>query len=76
MTERNAVGWLPSMPQGCEDDFECNDGKANFPLQCCELPIIGKFCCEPDDQWAKPLPRTPAYVPIPVRTDDWPSYRP
>ena len=20
-------------------------GRANFPLQCCELPLLGKFCC-------------------------------
>lgn len=60
--------WFPSWPQGCEDDFECNDGKANFPLQCCELPIIGKFCCEPDD--FRPNARLPAYVPLPVPVEE------
>lgn len=66
---RSARNVLPFLPKGfgCEDDFECNDGKANFPLQCCELPIIGKFCCEPDN--AVPVSRTPAYVPLPVPVD-------
>ena len=40
-----AGGW--PLPQSCEDDFECNGGRANFPLQCCELPLLGKFCCAP-----------------------------
>jgi len=61
---RSSGSWLPFLPQGCEDDFECNDGKANFPLQCCELPILGKFCCEPDD--FEPTMWEPAYVPLPV----------
>lgn len=64
-----AGSWMPSLPHGCEDDFECNDGKANFPLQCCELPVLGKFCCQPDD--FEPTPSTPAYVPLPVPTDPW-----
>ena len=25
-------------------------GRANFPLQCCELPLLGKFCCTLEDQ--------------------------
>lgn len=66
------AGWLPGLPQGCEDDFECNDGKANFPLQCCELPILGKFCCEPDDY--RPA-RMPAWQPLPVPVDDQPWRR-
>lgn len=65
---RPAGSWLPMLPQTCEDDFECNDGKANFPLQCCELPILGKFCCEPDD--FEPVPQNPAWVPIPVPVED------
>lgn len=67
---RSAGSLLPFLPKGfgCEDDFECNDGKANFPLQCCELPILGKYCCEPPD--AEPVSRTPAYVPIPVPVDN------
>merc|ERR1712079_457582 len=43
---RDAFAFLP---QACEDDFECNDGAANFPLQCCDMPLLGKWCCEPDD---------------------------
>ena len=27
-------------------------GRANFPLQCCELPLLGKFCCTLENhQW-------------------------
>merc|ERR1719323_752341 len=58
------IAWLPFLPQGCEDDYECNDGKANFPLQCCELPLLGGFCCEPGE--LAPPPQNPAYVPLPV----------
>lgn len=65
---RPSGNWFPGLPQGCEDDFECNDGKANFPLQCCELPLLGKFCCEPSDY--EPVPQNPAYVPLPVPVDD------
>lgn len=57
-----------NMPQRCEDDFECNDGKANHPLQCCELPIFGNYCCEPED--FEPGLRAPAYEPIPVPIED------
>jgi len=56
------------LPQACEDDFECNDGAANFPLQCCEMPLIGSWCCEPDD--FVPVPQRPAWVPIPVPADE------
>jgi len=65
---QTAVGWLPSLPQSCEDDFECNDGKANFPLQCCELPILGNFCCKPDD--FQPTSQNPAFVPLPVPAEE------
>jgi len=69
---RLAGGWMPSMPQMCEDDYECNDGKANFPLQCCELPVLGKFCCEPDE--FRPIPSAPAHVTLPVSVQDqWPQ---
>lgn len=57
-------------PQTCEDDFECNDGRANFPKQCCEFPLLGNFCCEPDDGY-EPMREDPAYVPIPVPADPW-----
>ena len=61
-------------PPGCEDDFECNDGKANFPLQCCEMPLLGKFCCEPPDDFATGTPtEMPAYVPLPVPVDESPK---
>eukprot|EP00931_Biecheleriopsis_adriatica_P074988 TRINITY_DN48952_c0_g1_i1.p1 TRINITY_DN48952_c0_g1~~TRINITY_DN48952_c0_g1_i1.p1 ORF type:complete len:364 (+),score=41.93 TRINITY_DN48952_c0_g1_i1:52-1143(+) len=69
---RSAGSWLPGMPQGCEDDFECNDGKANFPLQCCELPLMGKFCCEPPDDFAQGTPKMPAWVPLPVPVEEEP----
>lgn len=65
-------GWMPSLPQGCEDDFECNGGRANFPLQCCELPILGKFCCEPKEYEPSRELQDPAYVPLPVPVDPWP----
>ncbi|CAJ1388237.1 unnamed protein product [Effrenium voratum] len=67
-----SAGWLPGLPQGCEDDFECNDGKANFPLQCCEMPLLGKFCCEPPDDFAnaKGVPEMPAWVPLPVPVEE------
>uniref|UniRef100_A0A7S2BF97 Uncharacterized protein n=1 Tax=Alexandrium andersonii TaxID=327968 RepID=A0A7S2BF97_9DINO len=60
--------WLPGLPEGCEDDFECNEGRANFPLQCCELPLVGKFCCEPGETAS--VPETPAWVPLPVPVND------
>mmetsp|Transcript_23938 Transcript_23938/g.55254 ORF Transcript_23938/g.55254 Transcript_23938/m.55254 type:complete len:154 (+) Transcript_23938:89-550(+) len=60
------ASWLPALPQTCSDDYECNDGKANFPLQCCEVMMM-KFCCEPDD--FMPTPNRPAFVPIPVPVD-------
>jgi len=67
---RSAGNWLPGLPQGCEDDFECNDGKANFPLQCCELPVMGKFCCEPPDDYEQGVPSMPAWLPLPVPVDE------
>mmetsp|Transcript_45536 Transcript_45536/g.105558 ORF Transcript_45536/g.105558 Transcript_45536/m.105558 type:complete len:396 (-) Transcript_45536:95-1282(-) len=60
--------WMSFLPEGCEDDYECNDGKANFPLQCCELPVLGRFCCEPDN--AVPIPSQPSFVPLPVPVED------
>mmetsp|Transcript_16352 Transcript_16352/g.28676 ORF Transcript_16352/g.28676 Transcript_16352/m.28676 type:complete len:381 (-) Transcript_16352:117-1259(-) len=69
---RAAGGWLPGLPQGCEDDFECNDGKANYPLQCCELPVMGKFCCEPPDDYEQGIPQMPAWLPLPVPVDEAP----
>eukprot|EP00408_Alexandrium_pacificum_P041448 CAMPEP_0171246468 /NCGR_PEP_ID=MMETSP0790-20130122/47969_1 /TAXON_ID=2925 /ORGANISM="Alexandrium catenella, Strain OF101" /LENGTH=175 /DNA_ID=CAMNT_0011713795 /DNA_START=116 /DNA_END=644 /DNA_ORIENTATION=- len=66
-----AASWLPSLPQTCEDDYECNDGKANFPLQCCELPLLGKFCCEPDDFRPAPSSLAPVLLPVPVEDDSW-----
>lgn len=65
-----AAGFSFGLPQGCEDDFECNDGKANFPLQCCEMPLLGKFCCEPPDFTEGGVRNEmPAYVPLPVPVD-------
>jgi hypothetical protein len=66
-TSRRA-GWMGMPQMGCEDDFECNDGKANYPLQCCSLPLVGNFCCEPDD--FEPATEMPAYVPLPVPIDE------
>lgn len=47
-----------TLPSPCEDDFECNNGTANYPLQCLlphecnpNLPSMfgmGRFCCDPD----------------------------
>lgn len=62
-----AAGW--SVPQRCEDDFECNGGRANFPLQCCELPLLGNFCCEPPERQEHYDRRDPAWVPLPVPVD-------
>lgn len=66
---QTTAAWSPSLPQTCESDFDCNDGRANFPLQCCELPILGKFCCEPEEIQSRP--QDPAYVPLPVPSDPW-----
>lgn len=68
-TLRPVAAWIPSLPQTCEDDFECNGGRANFPLHCCEVPLLGNFCCEPKD--FEPSPQDPAYVPLPVPSDPW-----
>jgi hypothetical protein len=59
------------LPKACKDDFECNGGTANFPLQCCEVPLMGKICVAPDD--FAPEPKDPAYVPLPVPTQDYPG---
>ncbi|CAK9108341.1 Hypothetical protein (Fragment), partial [Durusdinium trenchii] len=58
------------LPQSCEDDFECNGGRANFPLQCCELPLLGKFCCKPPDGDPSPDAKDPAWLPLPVPSND------
>mmetsp|Transcript_18723 Transcript_18723/g.51423 ORF Transcript_18723/g.51423 Transcript_18723/m.51423 type:complete len:174 (-) Transcript_18723:119-640(-) len=68
----SALSWLPNMPQTCEDDFECNDGKANFPLQCIDF-VFARICVDPDDfQQAPQTSATPAYVPIPVPVEENP----
>lgn len=61
-----------AMPSPCEDDFECNNGTANYPLQCLlphecnqnlpEMFAIGRFCCEPD---LPELAREVLRVPVP-----------
>ncbi|CAE7790713.1 fetA [Symbiodinium sp. KB8] len=56
------------IPQSCEDDFECNGGTANFPLQCCELPLLGKFCCKPPDDDVQRNSKDPAWLPLPVKS--------
>mmetsp|Transcript_29214 Transcript_29214/g.57205 ORF Transcript_29214/g.57205 Transcript_29214/m.57205 type:complete len:155 (-) Transcript_29214:215-679(-) len=64
-----ALSWMPSMPQICDDSFDCNDGKANFPLQCLDLAFI-KVCVDPDDfDQSAAVSGEPAYVPIPVRAE-------
>mmetsp|Transcript_13969 Transcript_13969/g.32817 ORF Transcript_13969/g.32817 Transcript_13969/m.32817 type:complete len:350 (-) Transcript_13969:56-1105(-) len=68
-TPFDSTSWSPSLPQSCEDDYECNDGRANFPLQCCEVPLLGRFCCKPED--FQPSPQQPNYVPLPVPTDEF-----
>jgi hypothetical protein len=65
---RHVMGAALSLPQSCEDDYECNDGKANYPLRCCELPLVGGICCEPDDE----ATGNPAWSPLPVPVDDEP----
>eukprot|EP00438_Fugacium_kawagutii_P012838 Skav200130 [mRNA] locus=scaffold4172:99507:100508:+ [translate_table: standard] len=57
------------VPASCEDDFDCNDGRANFPLQCCELPLLGKFCCKPPDD-PSPDSKDPSWLPLPVPSQD------
>mmetsp|Transcript_81393 Transcript_81393/g.233903 ORF Transcript_81393/g.233903 Transcript_81393/m.233903 type:complete len:356 (+) Transcript_81393:53-1120(+) len=65
--------WSLSLPEPCEDDFQCNDGAANFPLECCDVPLLGKFCCKPPD--FEPRSTEPAYVPLPVPSDPWQQQR-
>jgi len=69
-----AVSWMPSMPQTCDDDFDCNEGKANFPLQCLDMELL-KVCVDPDD-FERSGSRELAYVPIPVKAEDDPRGRP
>lgn len=66
---RRVMGATLSLPQTCEDDYECNDGKANYPLRCCEFPFVGNICCEPDDYAPTD---NPAWSPLPVPVDEEP----
>jgi len=68
-----AMSWMPSMPQTCDDDFDCNGGKANFPLQCLDLLLL-KICVDPDDFEGGGGGQL-AYVPIPVKAEDSPYGR-
>ena len=64
-----ALSWMPSMPQTCNDDFDCNGGRANFPLQCLDMVFL-KVCIDPDDfERSTAGSRELAYVPIPVRAE-------
>ena len=62
-----ALGWLSDMPQMCEDDYECNGGKANFPLRCLDV-VMAKVCVDPDD-FLRPSSTEAAYEPLVVRPD-------
>jgi len=65
-----ALSWMPSMPQTCDDDFDCNGGRANFPLQCLDMVFL-KVCVDPDDfERSTAASGELAYVPIPVQADD------
>lgn len=64
-----ALGLTQSMPQICDDDFDCNGGKANFPFRCLDM-LLTKICVNPDDfEKNTPTSAEPAYVPIPVEAD-------
>eukprot|EP00440_Ansanella_granifera_P029244 gb/GFBE01031765.1/.p1 GENE.gb/GFBE01031765.1/~~gb/GFBE01031765.1/.p1 ORF type:complete len:152 (+),score=9.73 gb/GFBE01031765.1/:1-456(+) len=70
LASASALKWMPSMPQTCNDDFECNGGKANFPLQCVDM-FVAKICVDPDDfQQSSQVSSELAYVPLPVRADE------
>jgi hypothetical protein len=45
----------------CEDDYECNGGKANFPLRCLDV-AVAKMCVDPDD-FLRPSSTEAAYEP-------------
>jgi len=64
---RRVMGVSLSLPQTCEDDYECNDGTANYPLRCCEFPFVGNICCEPDDYAPTD---NPAWSSLPVPVED------
>jgi len=67
-----ALSWMPNMPQTCDDDFDCNGGRANFPLQCLDM-VFAKVCIDPDDfERSTAGSRELAYVPIPVQVEDTP----
>lgn len=68
VTRQAGSNW--PVPESCEDDFDCNGGRANFPLQCCELPLLGKFCCKPPDGETSPDSKDPAWLPLPVPSND------
>eukprot|EP00419_Tripos_fusus_P064080 CAMPEP_0172929886 /NCGR_PEP_ID=MMETSP1075-20121228/218710_1 /TAXON_ID=2916 /ORGANISM="Ceratium fusus, Strain PA161109" /LENGTH=209 /DNA_ID=CAMNT_0013791191 /DNA_START=69 /DNA_END=698 /DNA_ORIENTATION=- len=70
-----ALSWMPSMPQTCNDDFDCNEGRANFPLQCLDMVFL-KVCIDPDDfERSTAGSGELAYVPIPVQVEDNPYGR-
>lgn len=69
-----AMSGMPSMPQTCEDDFDCNGGNANFPLQCLNMVFL-KVCIDPDDFEGGGDAGQLAYVPIPVQAEDNPYGR-
>eukprot|EP00419_Tripos_fusus_P037583 CAMPEP_0172777904 /NCGR_PEP_ID=MMETSP1074-20121228/201639_1 /TAXON_ID=2916 /ORGANISM="Ceratium fusus, Strain PA161109" /LENGTH=156 /DNA_ID=CAMNT_0013614833 /DNA_START=69 /DNA_END=539 /DNA_ORIENTATION=- len=74
-TAMAALSWMPSMPQTCNDDFDCNEGRANFPLQCLDMVFL-KVCIDPDDfQKSTAGSGELAYVPIPVQVEDNPYGR-
>jgi len=64
-----AASLMPGLPQTCENDFDCNGGNANFPLQCLDL-VVTKICIDPSDFQPGGTSRDVAYVPLPVRIDD------
>jgi hypothetical protein len=55
------------MPQMCEDDYECNGGKANYPMRCLDF-VAARVCVDPDD-FLKPSSTEAAYEPLVVRPD-------
>jgi hypothetical protein len=57
---------MPGLPQTCDDDYECNGGKANYPLRCMDV-VVAKVCVDPDD--LTPASAEPAYEPLVVRPD-------
>jgi len=64
-----AASLMPGLPQTCENDFDCNGGNANFPLQCLDV-VVTKICVDPSDFQPGSTPQDLAYVPLPVRVED------